>query len=139
MSVGQPAPDFKAPTPEGKLGSLKESLGKATLIDFWASWCAPCRQENPNVVALYNDFHGKGLNIISVSLDEDAAKWKDAIAKDKLIWTQVSNLKEMQDPIALQYGVTQIPTTFLLDASGKVVAVDLRGDNLKVKIKELLR
>ena len=118
--------------------SLKESLGKATLIDFWASWCPPCRQENANVVALYNEYHGKGLNIISVSLDEFAEKWKQAIAQDKLTWTQVSNLKEMKDPIAIQYGVTQIPTTFLLDASGKVVAIDLRNDDLKAKIKELL-
>ena len=118
--------------------SLKESLGKATLIDFWASWCPPCRQENPNVVALYNDFHSKGLNIISVSLDEFADKWKQAIEQDKLTWTQVSNLKEMKDPIAVQYGVTQIPTTFLLDASGKVVAIDLRDEDLKAKIKELL-
>lgn len=118
--------------------SLKQSLGKVTLIDFWASWCAPCREENPNVVALYNEFHSKGLNIISVSLDNDASKWKEAIAKDKLSWTQVSNLKEMKDAIALQYNVTQIPTTFLLDSKGKIVAIDLYGDRLKHKIKELL-
>ena len=117
---------------------MKESLGKVTLIDFWASWCAPCREENPNVVALYNEFHAKGLNIISVSLDQDAAKWKAAIAKDKLTWIQVSNLKEMKDPIAIQYNVTQIPTTYLLDASGKVVAIDLYGDDLKEKIVEVL-
>jgi thiol-disulfide isomerase/thioredoxin len=120
------------------LVSLKQNLGKVTLIDFWASWCAPCREENPNVVALYKELHGKGLNIISVSLDEDAAKWKDAIAKDKLTWIQVSNLKEMKDPIALQYNITQIPTTYLLDASGKIVAIDLYSDRLKSKIKELL-
>jgi thiol-disulfide isomerase/thioredoxin len=120
------------------LVSLKESLGKATLIDFWASWCQPCRQENQNVVALDNAFHSKGLNIISVSLDEDAVRWKEAIVKDKLTWTQVSNLKEMKDPIALQYGITQIPTTFLLDAKGKIVAIDLRGVDLNTKIKELL-
>ncbi|MGL2966308.1 peroxiredoxin family protein [Flavobacterium sp. XGLA_31] len=136
--MGLKAPDFKAPTPEGKMVSLKESLGKATLIDFWASWCQPCRMENPNVVALYNEFHSKGLNIISVSLDNDAVKWKEAIAKDKLSWTQISNLKEMEDPIAVQYGVEQIPTTFLLDATGKIVAIDLRGDALKAKINELL-
>ncbi|MCF6128061.1 TlpA family protein disulfide reductase [Flavobacterium sp. AS60] len=117
---------------------MKESLGKATLIDFWASWCGPCRQENPNVVALYKEFHNKGLNIISVSLDDDVTDWKEAIAKDKLTWTHVSNLKEMNDPIALQYGVTQIPTTFLLDAKGKVVAVDLRGEDLNAKVKALL-
>ena len=108
------------------------------MVDFWASWCAPCREENPHVVALYKEFHSKGLNIISVSLDNDAARWKDAIAKDKLSWTQVSNLKEMQDPIALQYNVTQIPTTFLLDAKGKVVAIEIYGDELRDKVKELL-
>lgn len=82
--------------------------------------------------------HAQGFNIISVSLDEDPAKWKEAIKQDKLSWTQVSNLKEMKDPIALQYGVTQIPTTFLLDKNGKVVGIDLSRDDLKSKIKELL-
>lgn len=132
------APDFKAPTPNGKWVTLKESLGKATLIDFWASWCSPCRQENKNVVTLFKEFHSKGLNIISVSLDENKGSWTKAIEEDKLSWTQVSNLKEMKDPIALQYGVTQIPTTFLLDTSGKIVAIDLWGDELKAKVKELL-
>jgi len=138
VAIGLVAPDFKAPTPDGKLVSLKESLGKVTLIDFWASWCQPCRQENPNVVALYSELHSKGLNIISVSLDDDATKWKEAIAKDKLTWTNVSNLKQMKDPIAEKYGIQQIPTTFLLDATGKIVAIDLRGDGLKAKINELL-
>lgn len=89
-------------------------------------------------MALYNELHSKGLNIISVSLDFDATKWKGAIVNDKLSWTQVSNLKEMKDPIAIQYGVTQIPTTFVLDANGKIVAKDLYGEDLKEKIKELL-
>ena len=90
-------------------------------------------------MALYSELHSKGLNIISVSLDNDAEKWKAAIVKDKLSWTQVSNLKEMQDPIALQYGVTQIPTTILVDADGKIVARDLFGEDLKSKIQELLQ
>ena len=118
--------------------SLKESLGKVTLIDFWASWCAPCRTANPTLVALYNEFHSKGFNIISVSLDEDPAKWKEAIAKDKLTWTQVSNLKEMKDPIAVQYGIELIPTTFLLDATGKIVGIDLPHEEMKAKIRALL-
>lgn len=83
--------------------------------------------------------HSKGLNIIGVSLDIDATKWKAAIAKDKLTWTQISNLKEMKDPIALQYNVSQIPTTILLDADGNIAAIDLYGDDLKEKIKELLK
>ncbi len=130
--------DFSAPNPEGKIISLKESLGKVTIVDFWASWCGPCRVENPNVVAIYKEFHPKGLNIIGVSLDKDAKKWKEAIAKDKLIWTQVSHLKYWEEPIAIQYEVESIPATFILDASGKVVAKDLRGDELRAKILELL-
>jgi len=136
--VGTVAPEFSAPNPAGKSVSLKESLGKVTIVDFWASWCNPCRLENPNVVALYNEFHAKGLNIISVSLDKDAAKWKEAIAKDKLSWTQVSNLKDFEDPIALAYGVNSIPSVFVLDAKGTIVAKDLRGAELKAKIAALL-
>jgi peroxiredoxin len=132
------APEFSAKSPSGTTISLKESLGKVTIIDFWASWCGPCRKENPNVVALYNQFHSKGLNIIGVSLDDDATKWKDAIAKDKLTWNHVSNLKGFEDPIAIQYEIQQIPTTFILDSKGNIVAKDLRGDELKAKVEELL-
>lgn len=130
--------DFSAPNPEGKVVSLKESLGKVTIVDFWASWCGPCRKENPNVVAIYKELHAKGLNIIGVSLDKEAGAWKEAIAKDGLTWTHVSNLKYWDEPIAKQYGVESIPATFILDASGKVVAQDLRGPELKAKIVELL-
>ena len=130
--------DFSAPNPEGKVISLKESLGKVTIVDFWASWCGPCRKENPNVVAIYKELHSKGLNIVGVSLDKDAAKWKEAIAKDKLTWTQVSNLKFWDEPIAAQYKVEAIPATFILDASGNIVAKDLRGDELRAKIIQLL-
>lgn len=118
--------------------SLKESLGKVTIVDFWASWCAPCRAENPNMVALYKEFHSKGLNIVGVSLDKDAAKWKEAIAKDKLIWTQVSNLKFWNEPIAIQYQVESIPAPFVLDASGKIIAKGLLGKELRAKIATLL-
>ena len=136
--VGKPAPKFSAKSPEGKLISLDESLGKVTIVDFWASWCAPCRKENPNVVALYNEYHSKGLNIIGVSLDQDAKKWKDAIAKDNLSWIHVSNLKYWDEPIGKQYGISSIPATFILDAKGNIVAKDLRGDALRAKVKELL-
>ena len=130
--------DFSAPNPQGKEISLNQSLGKVTIVDFWASWCGPCRAENPNVVAIYKEFHSKGLNIVGVSLDKDAAKWKEAIAKDKLTWIHVSHLKFWDEPIAAQYEVKSIPATFILDASGKVVARDLRGEELRAKIKELL-
>jgi thiol-disulfide isomerase/thioredoxin len=138
VEVGGKAPDFLAKNPEGKQISLKESMGKVTIIDFWASWCGPCRGENPNVVALYKELHAKGLNIIGVSLDKDAAKWKEAIAKDGLVWPQISNLKFWDEPIAKQYNVESIPATFILDAKGVIVARDLRGDALKAKVTELL-
>ncbi len=139
-SVGKPAPDFSAPNPEGKTISLKENLGKVTIIDFWASWCAPCRKENPNVVALYNEFKDKGLQIIGVSLDKegDDEKWKQAILTDKLTWPQVSNLKYWNDPIAKKYNIQGIPAIFILDANGVIVAKDLRGAELREKVQELL-
>ena len=137
-NVGSVAPDFTAPNPEGKSISLKQSLGKVTIIDFWASWCKPCRAENPNVVALYAKYHAKGFNILSVSLDKEASDWKAAITKDKLTWNHVSNLKEFEDPIALQYGINAIPSIFVLDAKGVIIAKDLRGEELNAKIASLL-
>jgi thiol-disulfide isomerase/thioredoxin len=137
-NVGSLAPDFTAPNPEGKSISLKQSLGKVTIVDFWASWCKPCRAENPNVVALYAKYHAKGLNILSVSLDKEASAWKAAIAKDKLTWNHVSNLKEFEDPIALQYGINAIPSIYILDAKGVIIAKDIRGEELNAKIASLL-
>lgn len=135
---GSTAPAFSANTPAGKKLSLKEAMGKVTIIDFWASWCKPCRMENPNVVAMYKEYHAKGLNIIGVSLDKDADSWKQAITADNLTWNHVSNLMFWDEPIAKQYGVESIPATFVLDASGKIVAKDLRGAELKAKVAELL-
>lgn len=139
-AIGSIAPDFSAPNPEGDMVSLKESLGKVTIIDFWAAWCGPCRKENPHVVALYNEFHNKGLNIIGVSLDRegDAAAWKQAIEVDRLTWPQVSNLKHWKEPIAEMYGVKSIPATFILDAEGRIVAKDLRGDALRDQVASML-
>ena len=139
-AIGSKAADFEAPNPDGKMISLKKSLGKVTIIDFWASWCGPCRKENPNVVAMYNELHSKGLNIIGISLDKEgqANKWIDAINKDQLTWTHVSNLKGWNDPIALMYNVKSIPATFILDSKGNIVAKNLRGEELKAKVKELL-
>lgn len=139
-SVGNKAPEFSAKTPEGKELALSDALGKYTIIDFWASWCRPCRMENPNVVNVYNQYHDKGLNIISVSLDRPGqdARWKKAIKDDKMDWYHVSNLNYWQDPIPRSYGVRAIPATFLLDENGVIIAKDLRGSSLGAKMKELL-
>ncbi len=141
VSIGSKAPDFTAPTPDGKMLSLKDVLGKVTVIDFWASWCRPCRAENPYVVKIYKKYHDKGLNIIGVSLDKpgDKAAWVKAIKDDGLIWNHVSNLKYWNDPIARQlYHVNSIPQTFILDKNGIIRAKNLRRDRLEAKIKELL-
>ena len=139
--VGNKAPEFTAPTPTGEQLSLRAAMGsKYTIIDFWASWCKPCREENPNVVNVYNQYHEKGLNIISVSLDRESArdKWLAAIENDKMTWHHVSNLMEWQDPIARKYGITAIPATYLLDSEGVIIEKNLRGEALVSKMQELL-
>lgn len=138
LAIGQPAPDFSAPTPEGTEASLKENLGKVTVIDFWAAWCGPCRKENPNVVRIYEKYKDQGLSIIGVSLDRDKDAWLKAIADDGLTWTQISNLAYFSDPIAKEYNINAIPATFILDADGNIAAKDLRGQELEDKIAELL-
>lgn len=140
VDIGSKAPEFSAPNPEGERISLKDSMGKVTLIDFWAAWCKPCRVENPNIVKTYNKYHEKGFNIIGVSLDRegDRDKWVKAIEDDKLTWPQVSNLQFWQDPVAQLYGIQAIPAQFILDENGIIVAKNLRGDALDAKIKELL-
>ncbi len=138
VDIGDIVEDFTAPTPDGKKLSLKKAMGKVTIVDFWASWCKPCRIENPNVVRIYKKYHDQGLNIVGVSLDRTKEKWTRAIAQDQLEWDHVSNLKFWQEPIARSYGVRSIPATFILDETGKIVAKNLRGDQLEAKIKELL-
>ena len=139
-SVGGIAPDFQAPDPNGNMLSLSDAMGKYTIIDFWASWCRPCRMENPNVVRVYNQYHDKGLNIISVSLDKNGqkARWLKAIEDDQMDWYHVSNLKFWQDPIAKQYNVRSIPATFLLDEEGRIIDKNLRGSALQNRIAQLL-
>ncbi|MDX1603862.1 MAG: TlpA disulfide reductase family protein [Salinimicrobium sediminis] len=139
--IGSPAPNFSAPTPQGKELALKDALGKVTLVDFWAAWCRPCRMENPNIVKVYNEYHDKGFNIIQVSLDRPGQKdkWIQAIEEDNLgQWNHVSNLMFWQDPIAAEYGIRAIPAAFLLDEDGKIIAKDLRGPALGQKVGELL-
>jgi len=131
VSVGQKAPDFQLPTPDGKMVKLSDMKGKYVLLDFWASWCAPCRAENPNVVKRYNEFKDKGFSIISVSLDDNKQAWEKAIKDDKLAWTHVSELKKWDGKVTETYKVDGIPASFLLDPDGKIVAKNLRGDDLK--------
>ena len=137
VAIGTKAPNFTAPTPSGTQLSLNEVLGKATIVDFWAAWCKPCRIENPNVVRVYNKYKDKGLSIIGVSLDRKAEDWIQAIADDKLTWHHVSNVRYF-DEIAALYNVNGIPATFILDEDGIIVAKNLRGPALEEKIKELL-
>ncbi|MDX1362973.1 MAG: TlpA disulfide reductase family protein [Arenibacter latericius] len=137
-AIGAVAPDFSGPTPEGGEISLKEAMGKVTIIDFWAAWCKPCRVENPNVVRVYNKYHEKGLNIIGVSLDRKEEDWKKAIADDKLTWNHISSLDYFDDAIAKLYNVDAIPATFILDENGVIIARNLRGPALEEKISELL-
>jgi len=138
-AVGSIAPDIKLLTPDGKELALSSLRGKVVLLDFWASWCGPCRRENPNVVRIYNTYKDKGFTVFSVSFDKSAEPWKAAIAQDGLIWpNHVSDLKGWGSMAAGLYGITSIPRTFLLDKDGKILATNLRGEELEQKVKEIL-
>lgn len=136
--IGAEVEMFEAPSPDGDVVSLKDAMGKLTLIDFWASWCKPCRMENPNVVSVYQDYKDKGFSIISVSLDKNKNSWEKAIEDDNMDWYHISNLKYWNEPIAKDWGVRSIPATFLIDEDGVIIAKNLRGDALREKVDEYL-
>lgn len=139
-AVGSVAPDFTLPDTLGRPVSLSSLRGKYLLVDFWASWCGPCRAENPNLVKAYNAYRDKGFDILGVSLDQPGAReaWLKAIRDDKLSWTQVSDLQYWNNAAAVAYGIQAIPQNLLLDPTGKIVARNLRGADLVKKLGEIL-
>ena len=140
-AVGHKAFDFTVKGHDGKKITLSKVLkkNKVVLVDFWASWCGPCRGENPHVVEIYKEYHPKGLEIFGVSLDNNKEAWVKAIADDGLVWKHGSDLKGWQSAPAQLYSVSGIPHTVLLDENNKIIAKNLRGDELKQKIAELLK
>ena len=139
IAIGSEAPDFTLKTNKGKPLALSSLRGNIVLIDFWASWCGPCRKENPNVINVYKKYHTKGFEILGVSLDDKEEKWVDAIEKDGLPWYHVSDLKGWESETVIQYGVDAIPFTVLLDKEGKIIAKGLRGKDLEAKLEELFK
>lgn len=137
-AIGVTAPDITLPTPEGTMLSLSSLKGKVVLLDFWASWCGPCRKENPNVVRTYNKYRDKGFTVFSVSLDKDKESWVKAIRDDNLMWpNHVSDLRFWDSPVVKLYNFNAIPQTFLVNAEGKIIAKNLRGEMLEKKLQEV--
>jgi len=138
-AIGKQAPDFSLNNAEGKAISLSSFKGRYVLVDFWASWCGPCRRENPAVVSAYQQYHPKGFDILGVSLDDKKDAWLAAIKKDNLNWTQVSDLKGWQNSAAELYGIQGIPMNFLLDKEGVIIGKGLRGEDLEKKLSEFVK
>ena len=138
VQVGQPAPKFTIKGLDGKAISLNDFKGKYVLIDFWASWCMPCRQENPNLVRAYSQFKDKNFTVLGISIDKDVTAWKKAIADDKLTWAHAGELNDFEGATVRLYQVESIPSSFLIDPNGKIVAKGLRGEDLDAFLNKTL-
>jgi peroxiredoxin len=141
LSVGQIAPDFTQNDADGNPIKFSDiyTQNELTLLDFWAAWCGPCRAENPNVVAVFNEFNNKGFTVFGVSLDREKDAWLKAVADDKLAWTQVSDLAYWQNEAAQMYAIQSIPSSLLVDKTGKIIAKNKRGDELRAFVAETLK
>ena len=137
LAIGAPAPEISLPQPSGEVLKLSDLRGQYVLIDFWASWCGPCRKENPNVRKVYAKYHDKGFEILGVSLDKNSSAWLNAIQQDDLQWKHISDLKYWQSSVVPEYQIKGIPLTFLVDPEGNIAAKNLRGPSLEAKLAEI--
>jgi peroxiredoxin len=139
IKPGQLAPELSLPDTHGNLVQLSHLRGKVILIDFWASWCAPCRRNNPNLVKLYRKYHDLGLEIYGISIDNNEDHWKEAVQKDKMDWIQVNDDRGWDASSAIAYGIDAIPASFLVDKQGIIRQMDLSGRHLEIEVKSLLK
>jgi thiol-disulfide isomerase/thioredoxin len=138
-TIGSYVKDFTMNSMDGKTIRMSDFKGKYLFIDFWASWCGPCRAENPNVLKAYENYKDKSFAVLGISIDDNTGKWKEAVEKDKMPWTQVLNNKGSENDVAAYYGIQAIPSTMLLDADGKIIALNLRGEKLHEELQKVLK